>query len=267
MSSEWNVDASRIAENYERFLVPRIFRPGAEQLLDILSPGPGDSLLDVACGTGIVARLAADRVGSDGRVVGVDMLPDMLAVAQAADSRVKWQQATADNMPLPDDSFDVVTCQQGLQFFPDKAAALREMRRVSAPGGRLGVAVLADISRTPALNALADSFEQHLGPAPAQFVRLVGSMSDADELRTLVEGAGFEGVALQTISTDINFPSAEDFVRQYLMATPLAANPSVSEADESALREVERDVASALNGSSTSGSFAAESIVVTARAA
>ena len=99
-------------------------------------------MLDVACGTGTVARLAAARVGSAGAVTGVDLTPGMLAVArriEAEGAPIDWQEASADRLPLPDASADVALCSLGLQFFPDRPAALREMRRVLIPGGRLAV--------------------------------------------------------------------------------------------------------------------------------
>jgi ubiquinone/menaquinone biosynthesis C-methylase UbiE len=266
MAGEWNVDMSETAQNYERYLVPRIFRPSAQRLLDIVEPKPGDSVLDVACGTGIVARLAADRVGDEGHVVGVDMVPGMLEVARANDSRVEWREARASELPLPDDTFDVVTCQQGLQFFPDKPAALREMHRVSAPGAQLGIAVLAEISRTPLLDALAGAFEEHTGPGPAQFVRMIGSLGDESQLHALVAGADYTDVEVQTVIVEISPGPVPDFIRQYLTSTPLAALPAISQADEAVIRKVEEDVAAALPGLGA-GVSPATTHVVTARAA
>lgn len=268
--SEWNLGGASIAENYERYLVPAIFAPIAADLLDIVSPQLGDSVLDVACGTGVVARRATQLVGPSGQVVGVDMLADMLDQAQAlpaTDPPVEWRQAAADDLPFPDDSFNVVLCQHGLQFFPDKAAALREMVRVLAPNGKLGLLVLEDISRMQPLTALKEALASNIGPEPASFVQVVGSMGDEAELRHLVEEAGFREVRVRGLTKDVEFPSPEEFLRQYLVSTPLAASPSVSQADESVRRKVESDLRSRLepHQAGEGWAFPASNYLATAR--
>jgi Methyltransferase domain len=147
---QWQV-AGTAAEVYEKELVPAVFAPWAPIVVDLAHPRKGDRVLDVACGTGIVARAAADRVGPNGRVVGVDLNPGMLKVARATWSTgsrsgmsAEWHEASADNLPFPDASFDIAYCQLGLQFFADRAAALGEMRRVLAGGGRLADGVARD---------------------------------------------------------------------------------------------------------------------------
>ena len=121
------------AENYERYFVPAIGAPIARDLVDRAALRAGERILDVACGTGIVARLAAEEVGATGTVAGLDVNPGMLAVARSVipdQTTIDWHEASAEAMPLPNGVFDVVLCQMGLQFAPDKAAALAEMRRV-----------------------------------------------------------------------------------------------------------------------------------------
>jgi SAM-dependent methyltransferase len=248
-ASDWGLRGGSIAGKYERYLVPAIFAPIAVDFLNIVKPRPGDHVLDVACGTGIVARLAAERAGTTGRVVGLDLLPEMLNQARAlpkTDPPVEWENASADKMPFSDEAFTLVLCQQSLPFFPDKPAALREMYRVTAPGGKLGLNVLTDISRTPAMIALAEALARNIGPEPAAFVRAVGSLCDETELRDLVEGAGFHDLAIQTVTEELSFPSPEEFVRQYLVSTPLAANESVKQADETARAAVVQEVKSRL---------------------
>jgi len=136
---------ARIGEAYERIQVPAIFAPAAQDLLRTAALQPGERVLDVACGTGIVARLAAPQVGPSGRVVGLDLNEGMLAVARAqAEAHglsVEWHQGDATHLPFSDAAFDVVLCQQGLQFMPDRRAALREMRRVLVPRGRAWLSV------------------------------------------------------------------------------------------------------------------------------
>jgi ubiquinone/menaquinone biosynthesis C-methylase UbiE len=131
---------------YDEILVPRWFEPWARLLLDKLAPEPGQTVLDVACGPGTVTRLAAQRVGPKGHVTGCDFSPAMLELAHSkssidASAPIDYLECPANALGVPDDAFDLVTCQQGLQFFPNRDAALAEMRRVLRPGGKLGIAV------------------------------------------------------------------------------------------------------------------------------
>ncbi|MGB8608876.1 methyltransferase domain-containing protein [Bradyrhizobium sp.] len=140
---QWQV-AGSAPEVYERELVPAVFGAWAPILVELAEPRPSERVLDVACGTGVVARIAATRVGPTGTVVGIDLNPGMLSLARSLVSRdsrsggqLQWQEASADKLPFPDGSFNVVYCQLGLQFFADRPAALREMRRVLGTEGRL----------------------------------------------------------------------------------------------------------------------------------
>jgi ubiquinone/menaquinone biosynthesis C-methylase UbiE len=211
------------AENYERYFVPAIGAPLAADLVELAALRPGERVLDVACGTGVVARHAVERVGAGGTVVGVDINPGMLAVARPATRDVAaatWHEASADKLPFPDETFDVAFCQLGLQFFPDKAAALREMRRVLAPGGRLLVNVPGP---TPPLFAvLEDALARHLGPDAAAFVGAVFSLHDPAEVGDLVSSAGFQNVKASSSATTLRLPGPEDFLWQYVHSTPLA---------------------------------------------
>jgi ubiquinone/menaquinone biosynthesis C-methylase UbiE len=152
---QWQV-AGSAPENYERALVPAVFEPWAPQVVALAKPKAGDRVLDVACGTGVVARHAAERVGPSGRIVGLDLNPGMLSVAASVASKVSgnsaaitWREASAVEMPFADASFDVVYCQLGLQFFPDRPKALREMYRVLTPEGRLSLMVWRGIDQSP----------------------------------------------------------------------------------------------------------------------
>ena len=172
--------SANVAHNYERFFVPAISMPLALDLIDSAALRPGERVLDVACGTGVIARLAAERVGTTGTVTGLDLNPGMLAVARSvtpATSTIAWREASADAMPVPDRSFDVALCQLGLQFVPDKRAALRELRRVLVPGGRL---LLNVPGPTPPFFAVVEhALARHIGPQAAAFVRVVFSLHDS----------------------------------------------------------------------------------------
>lgn len=225
-------------ENYEKFFVPAIGGPLAADLVAAAALRPGERVLDAACGTGIVARLAAERVGSEGSVAGVDITPGMLAVARTVTSRfpIRWYETSVEAMPLSDRSFDVVFCQLGLMFVPDKAAALREMRRVLAPGGRVYVSVPTP---TRFFNVLENALARHV-PDAAPFVRLVFSVNDPKALDALFQDAGFKDVEVQSISKQLRLPSPQEFVWQYLSCTPLAG--AMLELDAAVRTALEHDV-------------------------
>ena len=229
------------AQNYERFFVPSIGRPLADDLIAVADLRPGQRVLDVACGTGVVARLAAERVGASGAVVGLDVNPGMLAVARShtpPDTSIEWHQANADSMQLPNEAFDVVLCQMGLQFITSKLAALRDMRRVLKPGGRALVSVPGP---KPALFAvLTDALARHLSEQAASFGNLVFSMHDADELSELMRSAGFRKVDVQAKPKSLRLPPPKDFLWQYLYSTPLAE--AVAQAGEAKRDALEREV-------------------------
>jgi ubiquinone/menaquinone biosynthesis C-methylase UbiE len=203
------------AEAYERLFVPALAAPWAEDLLGRAAPQPGERVLDVACGTGIVARLAAPRVGPAGVVVGVDPNPGMLGVARTAAAgeglAIDWREGRGEALPVDDAAFDLVCCQQGLQFFEDRAAGLREMRRALASDGRVAVSVGQAIEHHPLHAALDQITTRHLG-APL-FARTIFSLGDADQLRMLLEGAGFRGVVVEPLSLTARFPDPVGFVR------------------------------------------------------
>jgi SAM-dependent methyltransferase len=181
-------------EAYERYLVPAIFAPFAERLLELAAPGPGTRVLDVACGTGIVARRAAVRVGAGGTVMGVDSNASMLEIARAASREIappiRWLAADAADLPLPDASADCVLCQQGLQFLADRDAALREMCRVLAPGGRLALSVWCSLQANPGFAVLVEALERHVGRDVGAIMRAPFAGIDGDALRGLVASAG-----------------------------------------------------------------------------
>jgi ubiquinone/menaquinone biosynthesis C-methylase UbiE len=246
---QWQV-AGSAPEVYERELVPAVFAVWAPILVELAQPHSGERVVDVACGTGIVARIAAKRVGPTGAVVGFDLNPAMLSVARSVstDARsgapLQWQEASADKLPLPDGSFDIVYCQLGLQFFADRAAALREMRRVLGADGRLALMVWRGIHESPGFTALAEALERHVGQPAAAIMRAPFGLSDADELEALVGAAGFQDIALQQRSGTVRFPSVERFVLSYVAGSPLAG--PVSKADDAAREALITDVGNAL---------------------
>lgn len=212
-------------EIYERYLVPSVFGPWAADLVKLAAPKPGERVLDVACGTGIVARLAAQHVAATGRVVGLDLNPGMLTVARSASGgleSIEWREGNATAMPLSEKTFDLVFCQQGLQFFPDRLAALKEMKRVLVPVGRLALSVWSSISNSPGYSLLEQALKNHIGPEAATFMRAPFSLASESELRSLTERAGFRHVEIHPATKTLTFPSPDEFVKRYVAATPLA---------------------------------------------
>lgn len=229
------------ADNYQRFFVPSIGAPLADDLIGVAGLQPGQRVLDVACGTGVVTQLAAERVGASGEVSGLDVNPGMLAVARSQtppEVSIDWYEASAESMPFADGAFDVVLCQMGLQFVPDKPAALREMRRVLDTGGRALVSVPGP--RPPIFAIMADSLARHLSPQAAAFVDLVFSMHDADELAELMRSAGFSEVDVQRTSKTLRLPPPAEFLWQYVHSTPIAE--AAGQAGEAKRDALERDV-------------------------
>jgi ubiquinone/menaquinone biosynthesis C-methylase UbiE len=227
--------------NYERFFVPSIGAPLANDLLRLAALRPGERVLDVACGTGVVARLASQQVGDSGTVTGLDVHPGMLAVARSAAAPgmpIDWHEASAEAMPFPDASFDVVLCQMGLQFMPDKHAALREIRRVLARGGRL---ILNLPGPTPQLfTIMGEAFARHISAEAAGFVNHIFSLHDTLEIQNLVSGASFHDVSVQSDTKSLRLPAPEEFLWQYVHSTPLAG--TVAQVDDDRRGSLERDV-------------------------
>jgi ubiquinone/menaquinone biosynthesis C-methylase UbiE len=218
----------------------------------------GERGIDIACGTGVVTRVAATRVGRTGRIVGLDINAGMLAVANshanAADSApIEWLEADAQAIPLPDASFDVALCQQGLQQFPDRPAALREVRRVLTEDGRLALSVWSRIEGNPGMAALVAGLERHVGDAAANNRRAPFALGDANALRALLEEAGFRQIQLHTLTEFARFPSPEALVEAQLAATPLS---TLGTLDDDARRAIVRDVRADLRRYVTDGRFA-----------
>jgi SAM-dependent methyltransferase len=237
----WQLEESS-AEAYERYLVPLFFAPGAEYLNQLAAPEPGERVLDVACGTGIVARRAAQRVGTGGTVVGLDLNEGMLEVARKVSQEVRplieWRQGDATDMPFADGTFDVVFCQQGLQFIPNRKAALREMYRVLVPSGRVALSVLRSIEHNPGYVALAQTLERHVGADAGAMMGSPFSSLRTEELRDLVAGVGFREVRILIGIGPVRYPSAEEFLRQEAASSPLAGQ----------IRALSSDVRKALIG-------------------
>jgi len=234
------MDQASFPEMYERWLVGPLFKPWAEMTFDRLALSPGDRVLDIACGTGIVARVARERLGDAGYVLGVDVSPHMLAVARSAAPSIDWREGNANALPLrAGEQFDVVVCQQGLQFFPDKAAAAGEMRRALATGGRIAVATWRSDEEIPFFRELRSVAERHLGAIMDQRY----SFGDATALEALLRNAGFQNVQSSSLSRTIRFDDGAVFLRLNTMAFIGMSAAGKSMDDQERKRVVEAIVA------------------------
>ena len=200
------------AEAYEALHVPALFEQWAPRVLDAVSVKAGGRVLDVACGTGVLAREAAGRVGADGFVAGVDPGPGMLAVAKRLLPTVEWRQGTAESLPYPDHAFDTVVSQFGLMFFTDRSEALREMLRVVAPGGSVAVAVWDTLESSAAYSVEVDLLERLAGQDAANALRAPFMLGDQEELAALFEGAGVASIDIATRTGTARFPSIRTMV-------------------------------------------------------
>ena len=221
---QWQLSGDA-AELYERYVVPYLLGPWAPELIAVASLRPGERVLDLACGTGVVARLAAQQVGPAGRVTGLDLNPGMLAVARALPpppgAPITWVEGSAVAMHLPDAAFDVVVCQQGFQFFPDKPAALREMQRVLVPGGRVVLSVWGT-TVDPYGRALAAAVERYVSTEAATRILAPRLVPAPEELSRLLVDAGFREVHVRASCMTLALPALETLVLGHLAATPVA---------------------------------------------
>jgi len=252
MSEAQNNPALAAAENYEKNIVTYTMRPFAALLLELANPQPGEHVVDVACGTGIVARQVAPRVGASGTVVAVDVNPAMLMVARSlpapTGATIDWREGSALALPLPDNTCDLALCQHGLQFFPDRLMALREMYRVLRPGGRIAVSVWRSLEHNPVPQMIWETIARHLNTAVAILVPSF-SLGDAGELRTLLESAGFADATVTARSHTVREPRSPQLVAQFLagVAGLVPAYAAMGAEERAAVAQaVEREIGPAL---------------------
>ena len=205
-------------------MVPFLLRPLAERLLDALQLAAGERLLDLACGTGAVAKPALARVGPRGRVAALDPDPDGLVVARASSAAaIGYVRGSAEGLPFPAASFDAVACQQGLQFFDSRPQALREIRRVLVPAGRVAFSVWASLDQQPVFGAIRRALLVHAGgDAASGFFRRPSSLGEAGRLEEIV-GSAFGNVSIEDINYEARFANLLDFLEQYGAATTLGS--------------------------------------------
>jgi ubiquinone/menaquinone biosynthesis C-methylase UbiE len=240
-------------EAYQRYGVAAIGTAKAQELVALAALQPGTRVLDVACGTGVVARQAAQAVGTTGQVTGLDINEAMLHVARTVappvGAPITWREGSVMTIPFPDATFDAVLCQWGLEFFPDRAQGLREMARVLVPGGRLGLRVWRALDRQPFQTAVIAALDRHLfggQDVPSRHTLLQPfSLADAEEVRTLVADAGFRDVHVRIGIHPLRFASAEAYTRGFLSATTVASE--IAAMEETARTRMIQEIVAALH--------------------
>lgn len=209
------------AENYEKRVVTYTTGPFAVILLEHANPQPGERVVDIACGTGIVARQTAPHVGATGTIVGIDINPAMLAIARSLPvpegGTIDWREGSALELPLPDESFDLVLCQAGLQFLPDRLKALQEMHRILRPGGRVAISVWRSPEHNPVSQLIWGTIARHLNTNIAALTPAM-SLGDADELSMLLTAAGFIGATIIARSFIVREPRNPQLIASMLPA-------------------------------------------------
>ena len=245
---QWHFDGNA-DELYERYLVPAKFGPWAADLVALGDPQPGERVLDVACGTGVVTRLVVPHVGATGKVVGLDLNAGRLEVARSLSSvsgmTIEWRQGDVSALPFSDAIFDLVSCQQGFQFFPDRLVALREMSRVLDSDGRLAFSVWRSIEHQPGALAMAKALQRHVSAEAAAFRHTPFALGEVEAIEAPMREAGFRDVVIRPTVKTVRFPSAEGFTMRYISGVaPLAR--MVSEVDDSARTALLKEMSAAL---------------------
>jgi ubiquinone/menaquinone biosynthesis C-methylase UbiE len=246
------------AEIYEEALVGPLFDPWVAALLDDAELKPPARVLDVACGTGIVARRAKERLGAKGSVVGIDLNPQMLAVARRQAPEVDWREGNAGALPLRDgEAFDVALCQQGFQFFPDRAAAARQMHRALRKGGRAAVSTWRPDTEFPVLHELRGIAERHIGHVDDRR----HSLGEPGPLEAVLRDAGFHDVRSKRYARQIRFRDGSVFARlnaTALISMSAQAGALDNEARQRVIETIVRDSAELVGRNTDEAGFSFE---------
>ena len=199
------------AEVYDEFFAPALFDQWPEQVLNAAEVAPGQRVLDVGCGTGILTRAAAGRVGSQGHVVGLDPNPGMLSVAMRSVEPIEWREGVAESLPFEDGSFHRVVSQFAAMFFTDAETAISEIARVLAPSGRVAIATWAPLAETPGYAAMVDLLDRLFGEEAADALRAPFTFGDVDRMKELLSNS-LSGVEVDVVEGTARFPSIERWV-------------------------------------------------------
>lgn len=232
--------STNAAEVYEEFFVPALFSQWSAKIVKSARIKEGDKVVDVSCGTGVLAREVAKKVGSEGHVVGVDLNDGMLAVAARIAPHIEWRKGDAEKLPLKDDSYDAVVSQFGMMFYQNRVASIHEMFRVTRPGGRLAVAVWDSLNNTPGYAAMTELLEHLFGVNVANALRIPYNLGDVDKLREIFIEGGINNFEISTYPGKAIFPSIESWVHTDIRGWTLS-NMINEEQYQLLLREAKRE--------------------------
>lgn len=214
--------STKAAEGYETQKVPALFGPLARATIDAISLPEGAHVIDIACGTGIITKVVAERLGGVGRIVGTDINAAMLEVAEktmpATDHQIEWFACDVTELPFEDGGFDIAFCQQGLQFFPDKPKALAKIRRVLKPDGKLYLACWRTVS--PFFQKVSDSLKQRINDEVAKQALGPYAFRDSDQITALLEEAGFNVSDVSPLVVERHLTPAREAIRKEILAQP-----------------------------------------------
>jgi ubiquinone/menaquinone biosynthesis C-methylase UbiE len=201
---------------YEALFVPAVFSPWTRHLVEGASVAQGSHTLDIACGSGVLARHVLSKTGGSGRVVGIDPAPGMIAAARELESNIEWVLGSAEELEFDDSTFDSIVSQFGMMFFTDRNAATNEMFRVLNPGGRLAVAVWNSLENNPAYGDIIAVLDEEVSSAAGDALRLPYSLGDPDEVAGVFDRAGFSDISVETKTEQATFPSSRTMVEAEL---------------------------------------------------
>jgi ubiquinone/menaquinone biosynthesis C-methylase UbiE len=245
------------AEAYEKHMVPGMFLQWTERVVALASPQPGEHVLDVACGTGVGARHAANAVGAAGKVVGLDVDAGVIDVArrtsQETGTPIEWHCASALKMPFNDAAFDLCLCLQGLQFFPDRAAGLSEIRRVLKPSGRLVASIWGPLEHNKGHQAVVEALERQSVDASA--AKRACSFASAEEIRATAAHAGFMRIELHSEDGVSHFASIQSFLDGMTKGSP-STRHAVALLSKAGREQFDNDVHAALEPYLVNGELA-----------
>lgn len=225
-SKNWQL-ANDAALRYETILVPAILGPFANALVQWALLPPNAVVVDVGCGTGAATRFAAEKLGSSGKVIGVDVNQGMLEVAQSLPAidgaPIEWRQESIYDLTLADDSADVVLCAQSLQFMPERVDALRQMRRILKTGGSAYISLWCPIDESPYFDALVATVAKHINAETAAGLGSAFNLSDLTTIRDVIQQAEFSDIKTTVAELALDLPPINDFVPKHIHATPMGA--------------------------------------------
>jgi SAM-dependent methyltransferase len=201
---------------YEALFVPALFSPWTWHLVEGAGIDEGSHVLDIACGSGVLARQALSKTGGSGRIVGIDPAPGMIAAAMELEPNIEWVLGSAEKMEFDDSGFDSIVSQFGMMFFKDRNVAASEIFRVMKPGGRLAVAVWNSIENNPAYGDIIAVLDEEVSTAAGDALRLPYSLGDSEEVTGIFDHAGFTDLSVETKTEQATFPSSRTMVEAEL---------------------------------------------------